>query len=263
MGRLDGRVGIVTGGASGIGRAVARVWAREGASVVVVDIDGEGAAAVAAELNASGHDALAATVDVADEPSVRSMVETAVDTFGRLDILHNNAGITAAEHLEQDGIVTEMSLQIWNRTIAVNLTGPMLGCKYAIPHMLAGGGGSIINTSSINAMSGDIRLTAYAASKAGIDGLTLRVATQFGRLGVRCNSVRPGFTLSEPVRLISTPELLESMRAKVLTPHLGTPEDIAGLVLFLASDESRYVNGQLILIDGGQKSHHTRYEVPG
>jgi NAD(P)-dependent dehydrogenase (short-subunit alcohol dehydrogenase family) len=134
----------------------------------------------------------------------------------------------------------------------------MLGCKYAIPHMLAGGGGSIINTSSINAMSGASALTAYGSSKAGIDGLTLRVATQFGRQGVRCNSVRPGFTLTEPLRALAlaAPELIPIMHDEVLTPNLGEPEDIANVVLFLASDESRFMNGQFLLVDGGQKSHH-------
>jgi NAD(P)-dependent dehydrogenase (short-subunit alcohol dehydrogenase family) len=256
MGRVDGKVAIVTGAASGIGCAVARVLAREGAAVVIADVNGAGTAAVAAELNGSGHDALDIAIDVSDEPSVQSMVEAAIDRFGRLDILHNNAGITAADHLAQDHAVTELSLEIWNRALAVNLTGPMLGCKYAIPHMLAGGGGSIINTSSINAMSGVSALTAYGSSKAGIDGLTLRVATQFGRLGVRCNSVRPGFTLTEPLRALATPELLSIMHEEVLTPNLGEPEDIADVVLFLASDESRFVNGQFLLVDGGQKSHH-------
>lgn len=167
MGRVEGKVAIVTGAASGIGCAVARLLAREGAAVLVADINGAGAAVVAAELNDSGHEALDFAIDVSDEPSVKSMVEAAVDRFGRLDILHNNAGITAADHLAQDHAVTELSLEIWNRTIAVNLTGPMLGCKYAIPHMLASGGGSIINTSSINAMSGADSLTAYGSSKAG------------------------------------------------------------------------------------------------
>lgn len=257
MRRVEGKVGIVTGAGSGIGRAVAHAWAREGASVVIADIDGAAAVNVAEELTTAGCRAVGLTVDVADEDAVRSMVQTAVDEFGRLDMLHNNAALTSLEQAELDGDVTDVSLETWNRTLAVNLTGPMLGCKHAIPHMLATGGGAIVNTSSMNAINADRKRTAYGASKAGVDGLTLRVAAQFGPRGIRCNSVRPGYTVTDAMTRLFSAETLEFMRREVLTPALGRPEDIADLVLFLTSDESRFINAQCILIDGGQLAHHS------
>ena len=258
-GKLAGRVAIVTGAASGIGRATALRLAREGAAVLVADLNGEGAASVAKEIEAAGGRAAGFAVDVADEASVVAMIERAVKEFGGLDILHNNAAASDPVLMSRDGDITTLDLEVFDRTLAVNLRGPMLGCKHAIPRMLARGGGAIINTSSASGLVGDPVRTAYGASKAGLDSLTRYVATQYGKRGIRCNSIAPGVIATPALAANVSPEMIAIYERSHLTPRLGRPEDIAAAVAFLASDDAAFITGQTLQVDGGLLAHHPAF----
>jgi NAD(P)-dependent dehydrogenase (short-subunit alcohol dehydrogenase family) len=254
-GRVAGKVAMVTGGAGGIGQASARALAREGASVVVIDIDESGAAKVAEAIEASGGSASSLRVDLSSEEEVAGAVAAAVDRFGRIDILHNNAALTDSEFLSRDTLVTELSVEVWERTMAVNLRSQMLTCKHAIPEMVKTDGGSIINMSSGASLSGDRTRTAYGVSKAGVNTLTKYVATGHGKQGVRVNTIVPGLILTDAVRAHLTEDMLKGLGRATLTPYVGQPDDVADLVVFLASDESRYITGQMVAIDGGMSVH--------
>lgn len=251
MKRLEGKVAIVTGGGGGIGSAVARRFVDEGAMVAIADIFEHSARAAAEPL---GDKAIAVQFDAANADSVKAMVERTVAQFGRLDILHNNAAMTDPAKHPLDTTAVDIPLEIWKEIIDVNLTGYMLGCKYAIPHMIAGGGGSIINTASNSGSAGDLARIAYGSSKGAIIALTKYVATQHGKQNIRCNSVAPGVVLTEALEK-TVPGLKEIIKRHILTPEFGTPEDIAALVAFLASDESRYITGENISISGGGLVH--------
>ncbi|WP_197412474.1 SDR family NAD(P)-dependent oxidoreductase [Novosphingobium sp. Fuku2-ISO-50] len=255
MGRLTGKVAIVTGGGGGIGSAVVRRFVAEGARVAVADVFLPSAQAVAEPL---GDAALAVQFDAASPASVEALVETTVAHFGRLDILHNNAAMTdPAKHpLDTDAVT--IPIEIWDEIIDINLRGYLLGCKYAIPHMVSGGGGSIVNTASNSGTAGDLARIAYGASKGAIITMTKYIATQHGRQNIRCNSVAPGVVLTEALDK-TVPGLKEIIKRHVLTPEFGTPDDIAALVAFLASDESRYITGENISISGGALSHQPHY----
>jgi NAD(P)-dependent dehydrogenase (short-subunit alcohol dehydrogenase family) len=255
MGRLDGKVAIVTGGAGGIGGATARALAAHGASVAVLDLDDTGAEQVAGSIRASGGTAIALGVDLADETNVISAVAAVVARFGRLDVVHNNAALTDSDFLSRDTRVTDLSVEVWERTMVVNLRSQMLMCKHAIPEMVRHGGGSIINMSSGASLKGDRTRTAYGVSKAGVNTLTMYVATGHGRQGVRVNTIVPGLIITDAVRAHLTEPILASLGRATLTPYLGEPDDVANLVVFLASDESRYITGQMIAIDGGMSVH--------
>lgn len=253
---LKHRVAIVTGAASGIGRATAIALAEAGAAVWVADLNGEGAAQVAKSIRAGGGEAAGHLVDVAEEDSIAEMVAAAVNEYGGLDILHNNAAAVDVETIGMDLEITELDVAIWDRTLAVNLRGPMLGCKHAIPHMLERGGGSIIQTSSAAGLRGDLTRAAYASSKAGLDSLTRYVATQYGKQGIRCNSIAPGVILTPALEANVPQEALDTYLRSTLTPRLGRPEDIAASVVFLASDEAAFITGQVLCVDGGILAHH-------
>jgi NAD(P)-dependent dehydrogenase (short-subunit alcohol dehydrogenase family) len=246
VGRLDGKVAIVTGAGSGIGEATARLMAREGASVVVADINRLAAERVANELAR----AVAAEIDVSDEASVVRMMDTAVDAFGGLDVLHNNASDASTNALDMD--IVDLDMAVFDRLIAVNLKGQFLGCKHAIPHMLARGSGSIVCTASIEGIVGRGVRAAYGAAKAGVVLLTKSVAAQYGSLGIRCNAVAPGLVLTPALRNhYTTPEQIASSLEIYPMPRLCEPEDVANAVLFLASDEAAYVNGTTLMVGGG------------
>lgn len=255
MSRLVGKVAIVTGGAGGIGAATVQALSASGASVAVVDVDESNAADIAAEVVASGGDAIALGGDLSVEASAAAAVQSTVARFGRLDILHNNAALTASDFLSRDTTVTNMALDVWERSVAVNLSSQMLMCKHAIPAMVHTGGGSIINMSSGAALSGDRTRVAYAVAKAGVNTLTMYVATSHGKQGVRANTVVPGLILTDAVKRHLSEETLASLAGVTSTPYPGRPEDVANLVVFLASDESRYITGQMICIDGGMSTH--------
>ncbi|HVC71484.1 MAG TPA: SDR family NAD(P)-dependent oxidoreductase [Acidimicrobiales bacterium] len=255
MGRVDGKVAIVTGGGGGIGSATARALAREGASVAVVDIDGERAAHVAQSILASGAAAVGVQADLSEEADVVAAVKATLTHYGRLDVLHNNAALTDSDFLSRDTKVTELSVEVWERTMATNLRSQMLTCKHAIPEMVKNGGGSIVNMSSGASLKGDRTRTAYGVSKAGVNTLTMYVATGHGKQGIRVNTIVPGLIITDAVRAHLTERMLDGLGRATLTPYAGEPEDVAHLVVFLASDESRYITGQMIAIDGGMSAH--------
>ena len=245
MKRLDGKVAIVTGAGSGIGEATARLMARESALVVVADISREQAERVAGDLDA----ALAVEVDVSDEGSTERMIETAVRSFGGLDVLHNNATDSSLNAVDTD--IATLDMAVFDRLVAVNLRGQFLGCKHAIPAMLERGGGSIVNTASIDGFVGRGVRAAYGACKAGVVLLTKSVASQYGTRGIRCNAVAPGLTLTPGAVDNANPEYLELSRRNYPMPRLCAPEDVAKAVVFLASDDASYINAETLMVDGG------------
>lgn len=263
MDRLVGKVAIVTGAAAGAGRATALMMAAEGASVAVADINGPGAVEVAAEITALQGNAMPIVVDVRDEPAIVEMVEATVRQFGRLDVLNNNA----ADHSTigpSDGDIVDLSAELWDSIMAVNLRSVMLGCKHAIPAMLrnlGGAKGSIINTSSIGGLTGHVSNAAYGTAKAGIVMLTKYVATMYGRRGVRCNTIAPGlFIRAETIGSFS-PEFLGVARSERVIERCGTPDDIAAATVFLASDEAGYITGDTLVVDGGFMAHRPSYTL--
>jgi NAD(P)-dependent dehydrogenase (short-subunit alcohol dehydrogenase family) len=255
MSRLAGKVAIVTGGAGGIGAATAHELAREGAAVAVVDIDEAKANEVADEIRRTGGHAIALGGDLAEEDVARSVVQATVAAFGRVDVLHNNAALTASSFLSRDTTVSEMSLDVWQRSLQVNLGSQLLMCKYTVPEMRKSGGGSIVNMSSGAALSGDRTRLAYGVSKAGVHALTMYVATSDGKQGVRANTIVPGLILTDAVRAHLSEDILNGLGRATLTPYVGLPQDVAELVVFLASEQSRYITGQMIAIDGGMSAH--------
>jgi NAD(P)-dependent dehydrogenase (short-subunit alcohol dehydrogenase family) len=254
---LAGKVGIVTGSGSGIGRASARRMAAEGARVVVADISEAAAKETVELIEEAGGEAMAQWVDVSQEDAVRAMCQAAVDTFGRLDVLHSNAadvGIVA-----RDLDLLGLDVEVLDRTLAVNLRGPFLGAKHAIPHMLAAGGGAIVNTSSMSGQFGDLSRVAYGISKAGIDSLTRYIATLHGKQGIRCNAIAPG-VVDTPALAANVPaEQVEMFTRSAVTPTLGKPDDIACVAVWLLSDEARFITGQVINVDGGMGMHTPLY----
>ncbi|MFT3763024.1 MAG: SDR family NAD(P)-dependent oxidoreductase [Pseudoxanthomonas sp.] len=255
---LHGKVAIITGAGGGIGTATARVMAQRGARLLLADVDLAAAQRAATEIEQAGGSAVAAHLDLAEEPSIRALFASALDVYGRLDILHNNAADQSPELTRRDGNVAGMDAEVWDRVFRVNVRGTMLCCKHAIPHLLKQGGGAIVNTASNLGLQGQVIQAAYSASKAAILQLTRSIAASHGRLGIRCNAVSPGLVLSPAARANLPADLLEAVESETLTPYLGTPEDIACAVAYAASDEARYLTGQNIVVDGGTSSH-----VPG
>jgi NAD(P)-dependent dehydrogenase (short-subunit alcohol dehydrogenase family) len=250
MNRLEGKVAIVTGGAGGIGSATVRRLVAEGARVVVADIEGEAAERVAAEC---GDAAVARQFDAADIASTEAMVAFAVEHFGRLDILHNNAAIVGAD-LANDTKVTDVPYDVWDKTLNINLRAYFVGCRTAIPHMARGGGGSIINTASGSAFVGDLARVAYGVSKGAVVALSKYVATQHAADNIRCNSIAPGLILT-PAFANSGQTSIEPFMKQILSKRVGRPDDIAAAVAYLASDDAAYVTGTTLHVDGGLSAH--------
>jgi NAD(P)-dependent dehydrogenase (short-subunit alcohol dehydrogenase family) len=257
MNRLKGKIAIVAGSASGMGAAGAGLMAAEGAKVVLADINITGAERRAAEIRAAGGDAVACAVDIADEASVRAMVDATLKTYGGVDVLHNNAAVFVPDVIGPDTAtdILHLDLAVFDRTLAVNLRGFILTTRYVVPEMLKRGGGSIINTSSGTSLLPQLTQHAYSISKAGVNMLTLEIATAYGKQGIRCNAVLPGLVLTSPM----TQQLVDKVVRHNLTPFAGQPEDLANVFVFLASDESRYITGQLLQVDGGVLSHAPTY----
>jgi NAD(P)-dependent dehydrogenase (short-subunit alcohol dehydrogenase family) len=258
MRQLEGKIAIVTGAGGGIGSATAELMAARGASVVLADVHLQSAERVAAAVEHAGGTAQPLLLDLRREDSIVALVQSALQRFGRIDILHNNAADLAPDLAGRDRDVETMEAEVWDRTFAVNLRGTMLCCKYVLPHMVCQGGGSIINTASNLGMQGNVGQAAYAASKAAIIQLTRSIAASHGRRGIRCNTVSPGLVMTPAARDNLPPRLHQIVAGETLTPYLGVPADIAHAVAFLASDEARYVTGHNLVVDGGTASH-----VPG
>lgn len=257
MGRLEGKRAVLIGSAHGMGRATAEMMAREGASVIVADIAGDVAAEVAENIRSNGGVARSASVDISDETAVSELFEEAKAALGGVDVLHNNAAILGTAEVAADGVspVLDIPTAVWDRTLEVNLRGVWLACKYAVQQMLETGGGSIINTASLAALSLMTTSGAYSVSKGGVNTLTLAIATHYGRFGVRCNAINPGMIRTRHLNA----EYEHMLVRHNLLPRIGEPHDIASLVTFLASDESGYLTGQLITLDGGFSVHVPTY----
>ena len=253
--RLEGKVAIITGAAGGIGTASAKRLAGEGAQVVLADLDEAGLAGAAEGIEG----AVPLPVDLTDQQSVEDLCRSVADRFRRIDILHNNAAIQSDAQRQLDLDVVNLDLGAWDMAMAVNVRGAMLMSKYVVPHMIAGGGGSIIHSASGFGVQGEATLTAYGASKAALIQLNRMIATQYGKQNVRSNCMVIGFVLT-PMAVESTPDVVKDiLLSHHLTPELGQPEDVANLVAFLASDESRFITGAAIPIDGGVTAHQPSY----
>lgn len=249
---MEGKVAIVTGAGSGQGRAVAIAYAAEGARVLVCDIDGTSAENTARRCRGSGGRAIAAAADVSDPAQASEAVTRAEEELGRLDVLYNNAGINPGSG--GDGGVVDLDLAIWDRVLAVDLTGVMLMCRAAIPAMRRTGGGAIVNVSSVSALLGGAG-TAYTAAKGAVIALTKAIATTYGP-DVRANVVCPGAIRTPMIEVtLADPLVRERWEARSLLGRIGEPEDVAPLALYLGSDESAFVTGGVFVIDGGHSAH--------
>lgn len=245
-GELAGRVALITGGASGIGAAAARTMAREGAAVAVADFDGKRAGDVAEALRASGARALAISVDVAQPAQVEAMVQQAVAAFGRLDALVNSAGVSppmVATH--------EYPLAEWDRCLAINLSGTFYAIRYAVPALLASGGGAIVNISSMMGQIAHAGIPAYVASKHGVVGLTKVVALDYAKQGIRCNAIGPGNVDTPMTRGAMAPPVFEAVGSVAPIGRYGTADEIAELICFLCSPRASFVTGAYVVADGG------------
>jgi NAD(P)-dependent dehydrogenase (short-subunit alcohol dehydrogenase family) len=249
MGRLDGKVALITGGASGMGMVASRLFASEGAKVVLTDVSDDAGESVAASIRSESGAATYIHADVAAEDDARAMVEAAVETYGGLHILYNNAGVMLAD----DGSVDRTAGSIWDTTLAVNVKGVAHGCKYGIPAMIDSGGGSIVNVASFVAwMGAATSQTAYTASKGAVLAMTREIAVEYARKGVRCNALCPG-PIDTPLlaELLSDPARRERRFVHIPLGRLGKAEELAKAALFLASDDSSYMTGASLIVDGG------------
>ena len=242
--RLDGKTAIITGGANGIGLAACERFAQEGAHVIMADFDKTVGKEREAEFTGNGLDVTFLPVDVVNRTSVTQLVENTLERFGQIDILVNNAGIT------RDATLVKMELEDFQRVLDVNLTGVFNCTQAVIPHMITNQSGKIINTSSVSGIYGNFGQTNYAATKAAIVGMTKTWAKEFGRKGINVNAVAPGFTATAMVSKMPE-KVLEEMKAATSLRRLGKPRDIANAYLFLASEESDYIHGHILHVDGG------------
>ena len=247
--RLEGKVAVVTGAASGMGKAIAELYAKEGASVVVSDLNLEGAEAVASGIKTNGGKAIAVKTNVADQNDINEMIDTAVNEFGTLDILVNNAGI-----MDNMGPVGDVNDESWDLIFDVNTKGVMRAIRKAIPIFLDKGKGVIVNTASTGGFSGAHAGVAYTASKHAVIGITKNTGFMYAQKGIRCNAIAPGATMTNISSTIKNVNEFGASRTKVtqgVIPRVGQAEEIAGVALFLASDESSFVNGAVLAADGG------------
>jgi NAD(P)-dependent dehydrogenase (short-subunit alcohol dehydrogenase family) len=248
-GTLDGKVALVTGAASGIGRATALTFAREGAKLVVADMNEDGGQQTVHMITENGGEATFVQVDVSNATEVQAMISKTVETYGRLDCAHNNAGISSGG---QRAFTADYPEERWHQVIAINLTGVWLCMKYEIPQMLQQGGGTIVNTASVAGLVGLPYASAYVASKHGVVGLTRTAALEYAKSGIRVNCVCPGYIetpMTEQGR--SDPERMAHMLASEPIGRIGKPEEIAETVVWLCSEAASFVTGHTMTVDGG------------
>ena len=250
MGRLAGKAAVITGGSAGIGRASALLFASEGASVGLIDVKEEEGRQVEAEIVEAGGSARFVTTDVSDGEALKVAIDTLAEHMGGIDILYNNAGGATP----RDDHIMQMPLDEFDKAIALNLFGPFAGCRFAVPYMEQRGGGSIINTASIRAMIGTPGADGYTAAKGGVVTLTRALALQLAPKNIRVNAIAPGAVLTERVKAFIA-QGNDSGPDEALTKRhllgLGEPEHVASVALFFASDDSKWVTGQILPVDGG------------
>jgi NAD(P)-dependent dehydrogenase (short-subunit alcohol dehydrogenase family) len=252
--RLADKVAIITGSGSGMGQAAAELFASEGASVVVTDINEQAAAETVTRIRQAGGIAILVKADVTKEDEVKSLVELTVDTFGHVEVLYNNAGVMLAE----DTSVVDNSEATWDKVLDINLKSAFLCSKYTIPHMMKQGKGSIINVASFVAFMGcTVPQDAYTASKGGMLSLTKSLAVQYGRYGIRCNAICPGPIETPLLRYLWTSEEERNKRLnRIPLGRFGEAKDIIYMALYLASDESSWTTGSWLMVDGGISSNY-------
>ncbi len=248
MERVKDKVALVTGGASGIGLSAASLLAKEGAKVVIADFNVEGAKEAAENIESQGGEAVGIFLDAGDENSIKEAVEFTVKHYGKVSILFNNVGLT---NLQKDLDVVNLDLEEWDRLMNVNVKSVLLGSRFAVPHMVEAGGGSIINTASMAGFTGDAVRSAYGTSKAAVVNLTKYIAAQYGKDKIRCNAIAPGLILTPAAERNMSGEVLDIFAKYNALPYHGEPDDIGYTVLFLASDESKFITGQTIQVEGG------------
>ena len=249
-GRLDGKVALITGAGSGMGREACAVFAAEGARIAAVDVDPSGLEQTAGAVRAADGEIATFPADVAIEQQVREAVAGTLERFGALHVLYNNAGVLWRD---RDVSVLETDEEVWDRVFAINLKGMVWICKYGIPHLIEAGGGAVVNVGSTSALLGDtIPQDAYTASKGAVISLTRNLAVQFGPRGVRANCIHPGFT-DTPMQTVRTSDAawVQAATAEIPLGRLATARDIVNAALFLASDEASYVTGTELVVDGG------------
>jgi len=255
MSTLKDKIAIVTGGGGGIGSASAMVLAERGAKVLVADRHIAHVDVTVGEIQSRGGWARPLIFDLCVENQIRAAMDAVAGEFGRIDILHNCAANLSADTVVLDKDIETMDIATWETALRINLTGTMLCCKYALPHMPRHAGACIINTASNRGLQGYTEMTAYGCTKAAIIHLTRNIATSLGRQGIRCNSISPGLTLT-PSILKQVPKAVQDIVASgTLLPSLAQPNDIACVVAFLASDDARHITGQNIVVDGGACVH--------
>ncbi|MBU1145181.1 MAG: SDR family oxidoreductase [Firmicutes bacterium] len=247
--KLKGKVAVVTGGASGMGRSISILFAQEGAKVVVSDLNLEGAKETVEMITKNGGQAIAILTNVAKEEDVQVMIDTAVKTFGTVDILINNAGIM--DNMEPVGALTDAQ---WERVMAVNATSVMRTTRKVVPLFLEKGAGVIVNIASVGGLFGKVAGCAYTASKHAVIGITKSTGYMYAQKGIRCNAIAPGAVMTNIGSTMTNVDPFGGQRAGAsvqLNPRFGKPEEIAGAALFLASDDSSFVNGTVLTVDGG------------
>ncbi len=252
--RLQDKVALITGSAGGMGQAAAELFAREGASIIVTDIAADAGEQTARNIREAGGKAIFVQANVANEDDVQHLVRESIDAFGRIDVLYNNAGIMPAD----DSGVTDLTEATWDRILDVNLKSAFLCTKYAVPHMIRQGKGSIINIASFVALMGcSVPQDAYTASKGGMLSLTKSFAIQYGRHGIRCNAICPGPIETPLLRGLWTSEEARNLRLnRIPLGRFGQIDDVIYMALYLASDESSWTTGAWLVIDGGISSHY-------